>query len=50
MATLYAATEQLCDEGERVFRSALDIRPEQPKAIPLFHARVTRNGVERLDA
>lgn len=50
LATLYAATEQLCDEGERVFRSALDIRPEQPKAIPLFHARVTRDGVERLDA
>lgn len=50
LATLYAATEELCDEGERVFRSALDIRSEQPKAIPLFHARVTRDGVERLDA
>ncbi|EHF02664.1 hypothetical protein HMPREF1008_00309 [Olsenella sp. oral taxon 809 str. F0356] len=50
LATLYAADEALCDEGERILLSALDIRAEEPAAIPLFHARVTRDGVERLDA
>nr|WP_314638881.1 pyrimidine-nucleoside phosphorylase [uncultured Olsenella sp.] len=50
LATLYAADEALCDEGERILLSALDIRTEEPAAIPLFHARVTRDGVERLDA
>ncbi|KXB64275.1 pyrimidine-nucleoside phosphorylase [Olsenella sp. DNF00959] len=50
LATLYAADEALCDEGERILLSALDIRTEEPTAIPLFHARVTRDGVERLDA
>lgn len=50
LATLYAADEALCDEGERILLSALDIRAEEPANIPLFHARVTRDGVERLDA
>ncbi|WP_448983977.1 pyrimidine-nucleoside phosphorylase [Olsenella uli] len=50
LATLFAADEGLLDEGERVFRDALDIRDEPPAAPPLFHARVSCEGVERTDA
>lgn len=49
LATLFAADEGLLDEGERIFRAALDIRDERPAHIPLFHARVSREGVERTD-
>lgn len=49
LATLYAADEALLDEGERIFRDALDIRGERPAGAPLFHARVSRDGVERTD-
>ena len=49
LATLYAADEALLDEGERIFRDALYIRGERPAGAPLFHARVSRDGVERTD-
>lgn len=47
VATLHAASDSLLDEGERLFRSALDIRPERPKDAPLIYARVSGLGVER---
>lgn len=49
VATLHAASDSLLDEGERLFRSALDIRPERPKDAPLIYARVSGLGVERID-
>ena len=48
VATLYAATEDRLDEGERILRDAYDIRDEAPAPIPHFFARVSRDGVERL--
>ena len=47
VATLHAASDSLLDEGERLFRSALDIRHERPKDAPLIYARVSGLGVER---
>ena len=47
VATLHAASDSLLDEGERLFRSALDIRHERPKDTPLIYARVSGLGVER---
>lgn len=49
VATLHAASDSLLDEGDRLFRSALDIRPERPKDAPLIYARVSGLGVERID-
>ena len=49
VATLHAASDPLLDEGERLFRSALDIRHERPKDTPLIYARVSGLGVERID-
>ena len=49
VATLHAASDSLLDEGERLFRSALDIRHERPKDTPLIYARVSGSGVERID-
>ena len=49
VATLHAASDSLLDEGERLFRSALDIRHERPKDTPLIYARVSGLGVERID-
>ncbi len=49
VATLHAASDSPLDEGERLFRSALDIRPERPKDAPLIYARVSGLGVERID-
>jgi thymidine phosphorylase len=49
VATLHAASDSLLDEGERLFRSALDIRHERPKDAPLIYARVSGLGVELID-
>lgn len=50
LATLYAANEDLLDAGEKIFMDALDIREQEAVAVPLFHARVSREGVERFDS
>lgn len=50
LATLYAANEDLLDAGEKIFTDALDIREQEAVAAPLFHARVSREGVERFDS
>ncbi|WP_028263706.1 pyrimidine-nucleoside phosphorylase [Atopobium fossor] len=49
LATVYAANENLLDAGEKIFMDALDIREQEAVAAPLFHARVSREGVERFD-
>lgn len=36
-----------CTEAERLFEQAVTIRGEAPAPVPLVHARVTRDGVER---
>ena len=47
IATFYTSSAQRCAEAERLFQSAVVIRPEAPKAIPIVHARITRDGVEQ---
>lgn len=47
LATFYTSSEPKCAEAERLFREAVTIGPEAPSAVPLVHARVTRDGVER---
>ena len=49
LATLYAANEDLLDAAENIFMDALDIRQQKAVEAPLFHARVSREGVERFD-
>ncbi len=46
LATIYAAREDLLDEGERVLLGAYDIRDDAPVPRPHFHARVSRDGIE----
>jgi pyrimidine-nucleoside phosphorylase len=48
LATLYAASEELLDEGERRLRASYTLGDRQPEPVPHFFARVSRNGVERL--
>lgn len=48
LATLYAASEALLDDGARMLLSAYDIRDERPEPRRHFYARVSRDGVERL--
>ena len=47
IATLYAAREDLLDDGERVLLGAYDIRDERPGDRRHFYARVSRDGIER---
>ncbi len=47
IATLYAAREDLLDDGERVLLDAYDIRDEMPGERRHFYARVSRDGIER---
>lgn len=48
LATLLTSDEKRLDDGERIFREALSFGPEQPSREPLFFARVSRDGVEKL--
>lgn len=48
LATLYTEHEELLDEGERILRESYQMSSEQPADEPLFFARVSRDGVERL--
>ncbi|WP_457942683.1 pyrimidine-nucleoside phosphorylase [Caproiciproducens sp. LBM24188] len=47
IATFYTSTEARCRDAEALFQRAVTISPEPPKAIPIVHARVTRDGVEQ---
>ena len=48
LATLLTSDEKRPDGGERIFREALSFGHEQPVLEPLFFARVSRDGVEKL--
>lgn len=49
IAVFYTSDEARCAEAEHVFESAVTIRSEAPAPVPLVHARVTRDGVERYE-
>ena len=48
LATLLTSDEKRLDDGERIFREALSFGSKQPSREPLFFARVSRDGVEKL--
>ncbi|WP_282710809.1 pyrimidine-nucleoside phosphorylase [Lancefieldella sp. Marseille-Q7238] len=48
LATLLTSDEKRLDDSERIFREALSFGHEQPVLEPLFFARVSRDGVEKL--
>ncbi|ARP51243.1 thymidine phosphorylase [Ruminococcaceae bacterium CPB6] len=47
IAVLYAATDEKCRAAAELFRSAVVISSQKPTAVPLIHARVTADGVEK---
>ncbi|QAT51331.1 pyrimidine-nucleoside phosphorylase [Caproiciproducens sp. NJN-50] len=47
IAEFHTSSEQKCREAERLFRDAVKIGAEPPESIPLVHARVTKDGVEK---
>lgn len=46
IATFYSSSLGRCGEAEKLFEQAVVIRSEPPKAVPVIHARVTKDGVE----
>jgi pyrimidine-nucleoside phosphorylase len=46
-AVFYTSEERRLAEAERLFEGAVQIGAEAPEPVPLIHARVTRDGVER---
>lgn len=49
IATFYSSDRQKCMEAEKLFTSAVSVQSQPPKAVPIIHARVTIDGVERYD-
>jgi pyrimidine-nucleoside phosphorylase len=47
MATFCSSSREKCIEAEKLFEQAVTIRSQKPAAVPLIHARVTKDGVER---
>lgn len=47
IAVFYSSSTERCIEAEKLFESAVVIRPEAPESVPVIHARVTRDGVEK---
>ena len=48
LATTWASTPERLDEGEKILRGSYRFSDEKPVSEPLFYARVSRDGVERL--
>lgn len=46
IATFYSSTEERCRQAEVLFEKAVVIDNHPPKAVPVIHARVTKDGVE----
>ncbi len=46
IAVFYSSTTERCLEAEKLFESAVTIKSEAPKSVPIIHARVTRDGVD----
>jgi pyrimidine-nucleoside phosphorylase len=47
IADFYSSSKEKCIQAETLFESAVTIKEEAPKPIPLIHARVTVNSVEQ---
>ena len=47
LAEFRSSSARKCKEAERVFLNALIIRGDAPAEVPLIHARVSKDGVER---
>lgn len=47
LATFYSSDLEKCLSAEKLFECAVTIRPQAPEPVPVIHARVTRDGVER---
>jgi pyrimidine-nucleoside phosphorylase len=49
IATFYSSEQSKCIEAEKLFEHAVVIRSQKPKAVPIIHARVTKDGIERYE-
>ena len=47
IAVFYASKEELFQDAEERYQSAIQIQPTEPAHIPLIYARVTKDKVER---
>ncbi len=47
IAEFYTSSPEKCAEAERLFESAVSIRPSKPEFVPIVHGRVTVDGVEK---
>ncbi|MDF1494507.1 hypothetical protein [Caproiciproducens sp. CPB-2] len=47
IAEFYSSSLDKCREAEKLFESAVSIRPEKPAFVPVIHGRVTVDGVEK---
>jgi len=49
IATFYSCAQSKCIEAEKLFEQAVIISSQKPKAVPIIHARVTKDGIERCE-
>lgn len=47
IAVFYSSSRERCLAAEQLFQQAIVIRPEAPKGVPIIHARVTRDEVQK---
>lgn len=47
IATMYSSDLDKCKSAEKLFIDAIEISNDKPKDIPIIHARITIDGVER---
>jgi pyrimidine-nucleoside phosphorylase len=47
LAEFRSSSLQKCSEAEKVLLDALSIREEKPEKVPLIHARISKDGIER---
>ena len=47
IAEFYSSSIDKCLEAEKLFESAVTIRSTAPKEVPIIHARVTKDRVEK---
>ena len=47
IATLYSSDIEKCKNAENILQGAIEISREKPEFIPIIHARVSKDGVER---
>jgi len=47
IATFYSSSIDRCLAAEKLFESAVTIDIKEPTAVPIIHARVTKDGIEK---